>query len=107
METQVVEEFEIIKSTLKNRFDIKRIFVFGSYAFSNPDQQSDIDLCIIVDLKNKRKIEVIRDIRRRLSRLISRPLDILVYSETEFNERARLANTMEHEILSQGKVLYP
>ena len=106
METQVSEQFELLKDTLKEKFGAKQVFIFGSYAYGEPDQDSDIDLCVITDLNNKRKIDIIRDIRRELINLISNPLDILVYSENEFKERAGLRNTLEHKILMDGIKVY-
>ncbi len=44
----------------------------------------------ITDLKNKRKIDIIREIKRELIGLISNPIDMLGYTEKEFNERADL-----------------
>jgi predicted nucleotidyltransferase len=106
LETQVNEQFELLKNTLKEKFGAKQVFIFGSYAYGEPDQDSDIDLCVITDLNNKRKIDVIREIRRELINLISNPLDILVYSENEFEERAGLRNTLEHKILMDGIKVY-
>lgn len=106
METRVSEQFRLLKNTLKEKFGTKQVFIFGSYAYGEPDQDSDIDLCIITDLNNKRKIDVIREIRRELINLISNPLDILVYSENEFEERAALRNTLEYKILMDGIKVY-
>ena len=91
---------------MKKRFAVKQIFIFGSHAYGKPDKESDIDLCVIADLNNKRKIDIIREIRRELIDLISNPLDILVYSEKEFTERAGLTSTLEHKILMSGMKVY-
>lgn len=99
-------QIEILKDALLDKFGTKQIFIFGSHAYGTPDQESDIDLCIITDLKHKRKIEIIREIRRLLLNLISSPLDILVYYEEEFRERARLKSTLEYKILTDGIPLY-
>jgi predicted nucleotidyltransferase len=103
---QVSEQIEILKNTLKEKFDVKQIFVFGSHAYGEPNKDSDIDLCVITDLNNKRKIDLIREIRRELIDLIFNPLDILVYSENEFNERAGNRSTLEHKILTSGLKVY-
>lgn len=100
------EQIEILKNKLKEKFAVKQIFIFGSHAYGQPDKESDIDLCVITDLNNKRKIDVIRKIRRELIDLISNPLDILIYSEKEFKERAGLRSTLEHKILKNGLKVY-
>lgn len=106
METQISEQIEKLKNTLKKKFPVKQIFIFGSHAYGQPNKDSDIDLCVITDLNNKRKIDIIREIRRELIDLISNPLDILIYSEKEFKERAGLRSTLEHKILTNGLKVY-
>lgn len=106
MKMQVSEQIEVLTDVLKKNFAVKQIFVFGSHAYGQPDKDSDIDLCVITDLNNKRKIDIIREIRRELIELISNPLDILIYSEKEFKERAGLRSTLEHKILMNGIKVY-
>jgi predicted nucleotidyltransferase len=106
LETQISEQIEKLKNTLKKKFPVKQIFIFGSHAYGQPNKDSDIDLCVITDLNNKRKIDIIREIRRELIDLISNPLDILIYSEKEFKERAGLRSTLEHKILTNGLKVY-
>lgn len=84
MEMQLTEQIEVLKNVLRKKFAVKQILVFDSYAYGVPDENSDIDLCVITDLDDRRKIDIIREIRRELMDLISNPLDILVYSEEEF-----------------------
>ena len=102
MEAQVSERIETLANKLREKFDVRQIFIFGSQAYGKPDEESDIDLCVITDLKNKRKIDIIREMRRELMDLISNPLDILVYTEKEFDERAGLRSTLEYKILLDG-----
>ncbi len=106
METQVSEQIETLVNKLKEKFNVRQIFIFGSQAYGKPDEESDIDLCVITDLKNKRKIDIVREIRRELIDLISNPIDILVYTEKEFNERADLRSTLEYKILVDGTKVY-
>jgi uncharacterized protein len=106
MDTQVSEQIETLGNKLKEKFNIRQIIIFGSRVYGKPDEESDIDLCVITYLKNKRKIDIIREMRRELIDLISNPLDILVYTEKEFNERAGLRNTLEHKIMLDGIKVY-
>ena len=106
METKVNEQIGPLRDELIRKFAVKQIFVFGSYAYGEPNKESDIDLCVIADLDNKRKIDIIREIRRELIDIIANPLDILLYSEKEFKERASLTSTLEHKILMNGIKVY-
>ena len=106
MEAQVSVQIETLVNKLKEKFNVQQIFIFGSQAYGEPDEASDIDVCVITDLMNKRKIDYVREIRRELIDIISGPLDILVYSEKEFNERADLRSTLEYKILMDGIKVY-
>ncbi len=100
------EQLKLLSNGIVKKFTAKKIILFGSYAYGNPEKDSDIDLCIIVELKNRRKLEVIRDIRRELIAIISYPLDILVYNEKEFHERSEMKNTLEYKIMHEGIQIY-
>ncbi|MDR4497168.1 MAG: nucleotidyltransferase domain-containing protein [Candidatus Scalindua sp.] len=106
METQVSKRIGILVDKLNEKFNVRKIIIFGSRAYGKPDEESDIDVCVITELNNKRKIDIIREMRRELIDLISNPIDLLVYTEKEFNERAGLRNTLEFKILSDGMKVY-
>ena len=99
------EEIKLLVNKILQILKTKKIILFGSYAYGTPDEESDIDLCIITN-ENQRKLDIMRKIRRALIPIITHPLDILVYNEKEFYERADLKNTFEYEILNEGISLY-
>jgi len=94
-----------LADNISKKFNLKKILVFGSYAYGKPDINSDLDLCIITDLGNKRKIDLLRDIRREITLSVQLPIDILVYDDEEFNERSIHQNTLEHKIAKQGLLI--
>ena len=102
----VSEEINLLRDTLATKFGARKIILFGSLAYGKPDIHSDIDICVILDFPGKRKIDLIREMRRELVDLISAPLDILLYKEHEFEERARLKGSLEYKILTQGVKIY-
>jgi len=106
VDNHISEEIKLLKDTLSKKFSARRIILFGSLAYGKPDADSDIDVCIITNLHGKRKIELIREMRRELADLISSPLDILVYTEQEFIERAMLKGSLEHKIQAEGIQIY-
>lgn len=97
-----MKEIEDIVSQIKERVSAREIFLFGSYAYGNPTKESDIDLCIVTEENNIRKIDLLREIRRSISSIISKPIDILVYGHEEFNKRSNLKSTIEYKIKSEG-----
>lgn len=102
----VVRDLKAVKDVLTKKFGASQVILFGSHAYGHPLADSDLDICVILDLAGRRKIEWMRDIRRELASVVSSPLDILVYEQNEFDTRASLGSTLEHKILTQGIKLY-
>ena len=102
----ITEKIKSSANLIRDKFSTKKIILFGSYAHGIPTVDSDIDLCIITDETNIRKIDITRDIRRELISQLSYPLDILVYYEKEFNEKAAIKNSFENTIINQGVELF-
>ncbi len=84
----------------------KKIYLFGSYAYGKADHNSDLDLCIITNDNNVRKRDLIRSIRKSISKVATKPIDILVYNQEDFLERAKVNSTLEHKITNEGVSVY-
>lgn len=76
---------------------------FGSHAYGTPNEDSDFDLCIVVEGVGERKREVINRINWGIYDVMETPVDILVYGPEEFQERASRTVTMEHKIALEGR----
>jgi len=61
------DQISELADNISKKFNLKKIIVFGSYAYGKPNINSDLDLCIITDLGSKRKIDLLRDIRREIT----------------------------------------
>ena len=85
---------------------VQKIYLFGSYAYGKADHNSDLDLCIITNDNNVRKRDLIRSIRKSISKVATKPIDILVYNQEEFLERAKVNSTLEHKITNEGVSVY-
>ena len=89
-----------------------KIILFGSYAKGNPNENSDIDLLVILD--NDRVAQTyterletkisIRNLVLEINREF--PLDILVYSKEEFNIIKKHGNYFIDEIEKTGRIIY-
>ncbi|MBI5119087.1 nucleotidyltransferase domain-containing protein [Candidatus Poribacteria bacterium] len=84
----------------------KKIILFGSYAYGQPSEDSDIDLFIVKNT-NQKPIERWTEIKRLL-RDLSRtvPVAPLVYTEQELEARRAIKDFFVEEILEKGEVLY-
>ena len=82
----------------------KRIILFGSRARGDADVRSDVDLMVIKAHITNRHEELV-ELDRALAGL-TMPVDILLVSEAEFEERAAQAGTVERAARLEGRVLY-
>ncbi len=105
MSAEIEFETNIIIREASEKFQIEKIYLFGSHANGSADEESDIDLCIISS-DPRRKIDILRDLRKALIGKIHHSLDILVYSPLDFAERATSMNSIERDILTQGIMIY-
>jgi len=90
-----------VKQTYRNA----RVILFGSTAKGTDSPDSDLDLCIVIENPEERLRDISRQIRKEIYPMLRKPLDILVYDKSTFEDRSALNLTMEAEILEQGKEL--
>ncbi len=96
---------EVLKKIIAH-YAPQKIILFGSYAYGQPDEESDIDLLIVKET-DKRPTERWTDLKRLLrdrNRLVS--VSPLVYTPRELEERLTLKDPFIQEILENGEVLY-
>lgn len=83
-----------------------KVILFGSYGWGIPVPDSDIDLFIIKDTKSD-PLDRCRTIRHILTGTHqSIPLDALVYTPQEVEERLASGDQFIEQIIKKGKVLY-
>ncbi len=84
----------------------KKIILFGSYAYGTPNEDSDLDICIIEDEVHSR-IEEKRKVRKLLDD-IRLPKDILVIDEEYYLSHSdkNWINTALYDVRHKGEVLY-
>lgn len=81
----------------------ERVLVFGSAARGDVGEDSDIDL-LVVKRTPKRWIE--RGVEAMLVVDTAVPLDIVVYTPEEFEERTRSSDPNFREMLAQARTVY-
>ena len=82
-----------------------KVILFGSYATGNLDKDSDLDLCVVADKFEVRRMDMMHTIRGAISRRTNLPLDILLFRSDEFLENSKLKPTIEYAIAKEGIVL--
>ena len=86
------------------KFNPDKIILFGSYASGTPNNDSDIDLLVIQDTdlpRHKRSF----DIQKLLIGSMI-PMDILVYTNNEFEKEKNEKYSFINSALKTSKILY-
>ena len=79
-----------------------KVILFGSYARGMQNADSDIDICVIVDKLNMRRIEAMHMLRIAFIDEVDMPLDILVFQKDDFEEAAEHPSRIEYAIAREG-----
>jgi len=98
-------ELHAVIEKIKEKISVKKIILFGSYAYGNPSQNSDIDLCIITE-DQRRKIEILWDIQEAIYKTGKHSFDVLVFKPEEFSDRSNSVSAIEKTIAGKGVVIY-
>ena len=97
---------DALKQKLLAEYDPIKVILFDSYAHGHPDRDSDIDLLIIKETDQRlidRWVEVqglLTGLHRHL------PVETLVLTPAELDERLRIGDQFIMDIMERGKVLY-
>ena len=93
-----------IAQRIAEKFRPQKVVLFGSFAKGAPDQDSDVDLLVVMDSKEPMS----QRIRRvtEVAKVPFLPMDIIVRTPAEIDERLAKGDFFIADILNKGKVLY-
>lgn len=98
----VIEE---VKRRLVGVYKPSKIYLFGSYAWGVPHEESDLDILIVVDASQERVIKRSFNGYKALWGLgIAK--DIIVYTNAEFEASSQKEASLPYKIKHYGKVIY-
>ena len=93
---------------LNSGLDVEKIYLFGSYAYGEPNEESDIDLYVVLSDESKPRIRAI-DAMEKIGMEIFKSdvynVEVLAGFEGDFLARASLP-TMEKTVFDKGVTLY-
>lgn len=100
---------EIIKNMTQRLVDLYHpvaIYLFGSYAWGLPDEESDVDLLVIVDqCKPEDRYMALVEGHRALHG-VGLPKDLLLLTKEEFDQYSTDQRKIYYKIKNKGKLLY-
>ncbi len=104
----MIEKVKIdeIVTKIANVINPKRIILFGSYAVEKANDESDLDLLVVVEDTDLPQHKRARLIRKHLWGITDIPKDIVVYTEKEIKEWQGVKSSFISNVLEYGKVVY-
>jgi predicted nucleotidyltransferase len=85
------------------RFRPQKVILFGSYSDGTPDQDSDVDLLVVMDTD-----EPPLHAAARIAAVIEHPfpIDVLVFRPSDFKESLERKSAFATAVMTKGTVLY-
>jgi predicted nucleotidyltransferase len=105
MDIQTSKELENIKQMILNTVEADAIYLFGSYAYGTPAEDSDFDIYVVIPDGGIRPIEAMQIIGSALYKEQKKPIDILVRRASDFQQR-KLLPTIERMVARDGVMLH-
>ena len=81
----------------------QKIILFGSYAYGQPTEDSDVDLLVVMPFEGSAHDQAFR-IRKEIEHRM--PMDLLVRTPEFIADRIEMGDFFMQEIVEQGKVIY-
>ena len=105
MKQVTTDLLEQITQKLVATLNPEQIILFGSHAYGEPNEDSDIDLLVIVSQSNEPRYR-----RSRLAYMALRgvtvPTDVIVMTQEEVKKKVNVRSSLISRVIHDGKVLY-
>jgi predicted nucleotidyltransferase len=100
------EILDIKDKILETVKDCEKIILFGSYAYGNPDKNSDYDFYVVLNDNDKNPFIVMGEIYKRLAKSpMKTPVDLLANYKNKFETRSKLP-TIERTVANEGMIVF-
>jgi uncharacterized protein len=92
--------------------NIRKIILFGSFAYGNPGPDSDVDLLVVTDDSfTPHSFDEKMHLKIQISRLLEPvredvPVDLIVHTAPMHQKFVEMNSSFKKEVLSKGRVIY-
>ena len=102
----IPDEILEIKERIIAAVPTEKLYLFGSYAYGTPDEDSDYDFYVVLPNDcGLRPIEAAQGVYRSLRGMKRKPIDVLAGTVERFEWRSRHF-TLERDVVEKGVLLY-
>lgn len=106
MDKRIQDELNTLTNIIVNTVPVKKIFLFGSYVNGTPNEDSDLDILVLIpESADIREIDAMKLISKAIRDKKTMPVDIVVSKENRFYKRQSYY-TIERQISQEGNILY-
>ena len=82
-----------------------KVYLFGSYAAGTQRRDSDIDLCVVAPKYSERRMQVLCLIRAAIRGTTKLSVDVLAFTDEEFEGKSKSRSTIQYTIANEGVLL--
>ena len=100
---QVKKYLNDLREQIVRAVNPQKLILFGSYAYGLPNEDSDIDLLVIMPFEGSAHQQAF-EIRRRINSVM--PMDLMVRTPEFVAQRLAWGDSFMCEVVEQGKTLY-
>jgi uncharacterized protein len=97
------DQIQEFSQEVVDKFQPDKIILFGSYAYGEPNQDSDVDMLVILPFDGR---SVQKAIEIRLAINYHFPLDLLARTPQQIQQRLEMGDFFIREILQKGRTLH-
>ncbi|HBA88631.1 MAG TPA: hypothetical protein DCZ75_11815 [Geobacter sp.] len=97
------QQIDEITASIAENYKPEKIILFGSYAYGNPSEDSDLDLLVILPFEGRpiyKSMEILETLHPTV------PLDLLVRTPEQLATRLALHDFFLQEVIQKGRVIY-
>jgi len=102
----ITDEIGRIKDVIINTIPLEKLYLFGSYAYGTPNDDSDYDFYAVIPDGSMRPLDAMYDVGMAMWGVKRKPMDFIAGTREIFERRSNQFATLEHEIASKGVLLY-
>ena len=100
------DEILKIKDAIINAVPVEKLYLFGSYAYGTPTEDSDYDFYMVVPADGIRPIDAMGEAHMALWGTGVKSTDFMAGTQETFERRSQIFWTIESKVASKGVLLY-
>ncbi|MFA6291737.1 MAG: nucleotidyltransferase domain-containing protein [Victivallales bacterium] len=98
-----LKKIKMYADVVAREFKPEKIILFGSYAWGNSSEDSDVDLLVVIPKVDN---TVSKAVEIRLKTGTRFPMDIIVSTPEKISKRISMGDSFMKNIITKGKLLY-